>query len=194
MVTHKSPNFGITPNNLRSVADWSTMREARKSIRSVYVRAKKEIASSLERASGQNRFNSDNALDVTYPEVAQEWHPRKNGPWTPDQFTYGGKSRMWWQCQTRREHVWKAAIVSRTLGKTGCPYCAGKKVCSTNSLARVYSEIASEWHPGKNGELAPTNVTAHSQKMVWWRCANRHDWQARIGDRTGNGRGCPYLS
>ena len=52
--------------------------------------------------------------------------------------------------------------------------------------------IAKEWNSTKNGDLKPSDVTGGSGKIVWWKCARKHEWKARISDRTKNGQGCPY--
>ena len=48
------------------------------------------------------------------------------------------------------------------------------------SLADLFPNIASEWHPTKNGDLTPDQVTKGSTKMVWWKCdvADDHEWKA----------------
>lgn len=61
------------------------------------------------------------------------------------------------------------------------------------SLAEEYQELAKEWHPTKNGELTPKDITSGSGKKVWWLCSKGHEWQARVADRT-SGKGCPYCS
>ena len=50
-----------------------------------------------------------------------------------------------------------------------------------------------EWHPTKNTDLAPAEVTAGSHQKVWWQCESGHEWQASIANRA-KGRGCPYCS
>ena len=71
------------------------------------------------------------------------------------------------------------------------------------SLKDEYPELASEWHPTKNGNLTPEQVTAGSHKVVWWKQpydapeTGRHfdfEWRASVADRVLNGHGCPYLS
>lgn len=50
-------------------------------------------------------------------------------------------------------------------------------------------ELAKEWHPTKNGDLTPYDVTYGSLKKVWWQCEKGHEWKARIGKRN-LGDGC----
>ena len=44
----------------------------------------------------------------------------------------------------------------------------GKRVNESNSLAANKPHIAKEWHPSKNNDLYPENVTVQSGKKVWW--------------------------
>ena len=66
----------------------------------------------------------EKSLAKVMPELAAQWHPTKNAPLTPENFTRGAKPKVWWQCD--KGHEWKAAIYSRSTG-IGCPYCSGKR-------------------------------------------------------------------
>lgn len=133
-----------------------------------------------------------NSLAVTYPQIAAEWHPKKNGTLTPKMFLPHSSEKIWWKCQ--KGHEWHAQINSRTSGR-GCPYCSGNYVLAGyNDLATVYPDIAKEWNNEKNGRLKPNQVTFGSGKRVWWNCENGHEWLAAINNRTSNNRGCPYCT
>ena len=65
------------------------------------------------------------------------------------------------------------------------------------SLHISHPELAKEWHPSKNGDLKPSDVTAGSEQKVWWLCAIRddHEWDASIYNRAGGPKsGCPCCS
>ena len=62
-----------------------------------------------------------------------------------------------------------------------------------NNLSILYPEIAKQWHPTKNGDLLPQQITVRNGKKVWWQCEKGHEWQAVISKRT-QGIGCPYCS
>ena len=61
-------------------------------------------------------------------------------------------------------------------------------------MTTTYLDIAREWHPTKNGELKPTEITAHSSKKAWWMCSKGHEWEDRINHRTSRNTSCPYCS
>ena len=130
----------------------------------------------------------DRRLDLTFPEVAKEWHPTKNGTLLPSDVYAGSNRKVWWMCS--KGHEWQAVISSRS--KNGCPYCSNRCVSiGENDLLTNYPELSAEWHPTKNGDLKPENVVSGSYIRVWWKCSKGHEWEARIQDRT-RGRGCPY--
>ena len=127
-------------------------------------------------------------------DLAAQWHPTKNGALTPDQIVAGSTRKAWWKCPEGPDHEWKATIVNRTRGRgRGCPFCAGKKVSVTNSLASVHPDLASQWHFEKNGDLRPDQIVAGSARKVWWRCPEnpRHEWVASL-DHRAHGGGCHY--
>lgn len=126
-------------------------------------------------------------LAVLYPKIVKEWHPFKNGALTPYQVTPGNRRKIWWICE--RGHEWSASVGNRVKG-SGCPYCIGRRASETYNFAIINPIIANEWHPTKNGDLLPNEVTPGSNRKVWWKCERNHEWQASVGGRT-RGTGCP---
>lgn len=137
-----------------------------------------------------NQCKSKNLLATEFPELAKEWHPIKNGMLTPHDVTTGSNKKVWWIDEYG--HEWQSQIFHRVKG-SGCPYCAGKRVTTENSLATKRPDLAKEWHPTKNGELTPNDVSEGSNKKTWWRCSVRHEWEAKISNRAV-GNGCPYCA
>ncbi len=150
-----------------------------------------------ERSKGNNcpycsgrRVCIDNSLEFVSPKLAQEWHPSKNGLLKPSDVTTKSGKTVWWKCE--KGHEWKAKIYNRSYGTT-CPYCSNKKVCDDNSLENINPELAEEWHPSKNKLLKPSDVVPYSNKKVWWKCKEGHEWQTTISSRN-QGSKCPYCS
>jgi DNA-directed RNA polymerase subunit RPC12/RpoP len=131
----------------------------------------------------------EKSLFTKYPNLAKEWNYQKNKNLNPDNVFAGSKKNVWWICPKSHEFV--ASIVNRTDKKQGCPYCSGKKVSDSNSLSSLYPWLASEWHPNKNWELKPQDVSFGSERKVWWKCKRGHEWSANIYSRVC-GRNCPY--
>lgn len=139
--------------------------------------------------------SSTTSLATDFPEIASEWNHEKNGALRPEDVTRGSQRSVWWVCSRSPEHVWQARIANRVLLGTSCPLCAHKRTTSETSLLGRFPEIASEWHPTKNGRLRPEDVTPFAHRKAWWACraAQDHVWKTWIGDRV-NGVGCPFCS
>lgn len=61
-----------------------------------------------------------------------------------------------------------------------------------SDLATACPSVAAEWHPEKNGGLAPDAVGPGSSRKVWWLGECGHEWQARVSDRVrSKGLSCP---
>jgi hypothetical protein len=129
-------------------------------------------------------------LEEAFPSLAAEWHPTKSHGLRPSEVTWGNKRKVWWQCKVDSRHEWEASISNRTRRGSGCPYCSGHKVLPEDSFGARYPELLTEWHPTKNKNIDPFELTPASGKKVYWRCQHEHVWRAAIYSR-GSGRGCP---
>lgn len=139
-------------------------------------------------------ITKQNCIATTYPEIVLQWHPILNGELTPDKVKAGSSKKVWWICE--KGHEWQAMICHRTKNNSNCPYCSGRyTIKGENDLQTLMPSIAKEWHPTKNRCLLPTDVKPGSNKKIWWRCKEGHEWQAVISTRTGkNNCGCPYCA
>lgn len=138
-----------------------------------------------------------NCLETTHPEISKEWHVKKNKNCTPRDVVAGSSKKVWWKCPKDQGHVWQASINNRTSKNSGCPICTNQIVTKSNCLSTVYPELSKEWHPWKNLELTPFDVSSGSTKKVWWKCdkGDDHEWQARVVDRSGKAKNnCPVCS
>lgn len=136
------------------------------------------------------KATKDNSLEALMPDLAEQWHPGNNGKLSPSDVKPGSEKKVWWKCA--RGHEWAARVANRSNG-TGCPFCSGKKVGADNNLNALFPQLAAEWHPSRNGDLGPSDVSPGSSKRVWWRCSYGHEWTTSINNRT-KGTGCPYCS
>ena len=139
------------------------------------------------------RVTDANRLSTLFPDVAREWHPSKNGDTTPEVVHYSSNKKFWWVCAVDRDHEWEATPNHRTVGR-GCPFCSGRRVADSNRLSKNHPELVPEWHPTRNGELTPDDVTSGSNGKVWWQCGEGHEWDAVVASRAVGGHGCPYCS
>ncbi len=126
-----------------------------------------------------------------YPQIHAQWHPTKNRGLTPGEVMLASTNEYWWYCPEAPDHQWKS--IPRNRLKSGCPFCAGKRVAPSTSLAALHPELSRQWHPTKNGALSPKRANPRSVERVWWKCAqgDDHEWPATIRSRVG-GASCPF--
>jgi hypothetical protein len=127
------------------------------------------------------------------PHILAEWHPELNSSLNVSDITAGSHLRVWWLGKDCG-HEWEAIVQSRALKNQGCPVCAGKTILpGFNDLATKSPLVASEWHPTKNGNFYPNQVSSGSAKKVWWLGKDcGHEWEAIIGNRASKGAKCPF--
>ena len=132
--------------------------------------------------------NPGESLAELNPKRAEQWHPAKNGNLSPYGVSAYSNIKVWWKCPKGDDHEWQSIVLNRSKGR-GCPICSSRKVVNSNCLATVNPALAKEWHPTKNLQLTPSQVTSGSRRKVWWLCKSEHEWIDTISHRT-YGRGC----
>jgi hypothetical protein len=144
------------------------------------------------KCAGKVSIPGETDLTSTHPEIASEWHPTKNRELTPASVKSRTNKPVWWQCS--KGHEWKVSPDNRTGQMSGCPFCAGQRaIVGVNDLATTHPDLASQWHPTKNGKRQPTDVMAGTSKKVWWKCSKDHEWAAPPSSRS-QGIGCPICA
>ncbi len=128
------------------------------------------------------------SISITHPILAAQFHPSKNGALQPSEISRGERLKLWWICG--KNHEWEANIRNRIRG-SNCPYCSGNKVLKGfNDLTTTHSNLASEWNYQLN-LLTPEEVSAGSDKKVWWICKNQHTWPSKVSSRKQSYNKCP---
>jgi len=156
------------------------------------------LASIITRTSGRGcpycaglRVTPEKSLARRYPALARQWHPDKNGKLTPWDVSPKSAKKVWWRCHLG--HEWETHVGHRVRGNR-CPYCARRRVNEHNNLQALFPQVARQWHPEKNGSLTPADVLPATNRKVWWRCAEGHEWRTTPNMRTTRGTGCPYCT
>jgi hypothetical protein len=132
--------------------------------------------------------NGDSLADRC-PELAELWHPTKNGSLSTHNLLPGSGRSVWWQC--KNGHEWKQQV-KKVIHNKGCLYCMEKRVTKEYSFGSKFPVQAKEWHPDKNANITPYDVFPASNRRVWWRCSKGHEWQVAVYNRRI--RNCPYCS
>ncbi|MEY8350928.1 zinc-ribbon domain-containing protein [Bacillus cereus] len=138
----------------------------------------------------------EKSLAILKPEIAKQWCFEKNKDLTPHDVSPGMRLKVWWICAHNEEHTYESSISNRSSRspEKGCPICSGKIVTEENCLSTNNPELANQWNYKKNGDLTPESIHAKSNREVWWKCEEGHEWKASVNNRNaGNGkvkRGC----
>ena len=140
--------------------------------------------------SGARVIAGINDLATLEPLLAKQWS--KKNKIKPTEVSIGSHKKVIWRCE--KGHEWEAAVKSRTINKTGCPYCSHNKVLAGfNDLATLLPDIAAEWSD-RNYPLLPTQVTVFANRKAWWKCKDcGREWNTLISTRS-SGSKCPYCS
>lgn len=190
----ESRNFPLTPDTVSYGSKkkvWWTCENGHSWQTTVHVRSE---GSGCPYCAGRKVLLGFNDLETLQPEIAAQWDKRKNGCLKPSDVAVRSNRPAWWRCELG--HSYRATVSSRTQRKTGCPYCAGRKVLKGfNDLKTLCPGVAAQWHPSLNGALTPEMVTPGSNKKVWWQCSMGHVWKSVIYPRTGAQQcGCPVCA
>ncbi|MCM3323281.1 zinc-ribbon domain-containing protein [Cytobacillus kochii] len=144
-----------------------------------------------------------NDFATEHPELLKEWDFNKNESLVPSECMSGSRKKVWWIC-SKCAQSYQSSPSDRIRGRE-CPneLCRKEKqaenikkalVKRRGSLLEHNPELAIEWHPSKNGELTPENISPASDVKVWWLGACNHEWQATPSNRVRMKSGCPICS
>jgi len=150
----------------------------------------------------------ENRLSVQCPEVAAEWHPKRNrflwpeieGSFKavlnlrmpqhlkelnrrlqPTDVAINSNEVCWWMCKAKG-HAWQETVKARAMWKRICPDCKKDKLEKKDSLAALCPAVAKLWHPTRNLPLLATDLVPGSNQIVFWRCPKSatHVWKAPV--------------
>lgn len=101
----------------------------------------------------------------------------------PYEMKWKGVDRIWLKCQNDPTHHDYDLTLSNFKVSHNCPYCAGKRVCKSNSLGKKFPETLLIW--SDINEKTPYEYTPGSSTEVWWKCPiEKHDEYKRMISRS----------
>jgi translation initiation factor IF-1 len=119
---HTDKNLPLTPEQVRPFSGKNVWWHCKKGHEWEATIANRGRGSGCPYCYGK-KVGEYNNLAFLHPDLADEWHPEKNNPLTPEQVRPFSNRKVWWQCEIG--HEWKANISNRSRGKV-CPYCSGR--------------------------------------------------------------------
>ena len=137
-----------------------------------------------------NKQIADNSIVKTHPEIALDWDYDKNTI-NINTISRGSDIKVWWRCK-KCGYEWKQSVSNRC-ASSGCPRCKSTKLIpGFNDLATTRKDLLGLWNYNKNTML-PSEISAGSNKKVWWICDKGHEWQASAHN-ISKGQRCPYCA
>ncbi len=126
-----------------------------------------------------------------YPNLMLDWSPSLNPDIDPKVIGAGSHKEVTWVCH-KCGRQWNATINRRALLGTGCSCDAMERktkslqrslVEKKGSLAQNRPDIAKQWHPTKNGNLTPNDITCGTEYKAWWIDEEGNEWQSSVAVR-----------
>ena len=147
--------------------------------------------SAKKRGAARHKKAIETRGGITDPFLLSEWDYDRNIR-GPEDYTLNSNEDAFWICSKCGYHF-KAKICNRAKRKS-CACCSGKiVVAGINDLATTHPQLVEEWHPTKNGNLSPQEVSFGMAKRVWWLCHEGHEYIASILHRS-SGTSCPVCN
>lgn len=111
---------------------------------------------------------------------------------SPFDISRRGSARIWLKCQNDVSHPDYDLAVANFVISHNCPYCAGKRVCKTNSIGYKIPKLVNIW--SELNKKTPFDYTIGSHDEVYWKCENnKHDDYKRMISRSATfDFRCPY--
>lgn len=188
-------NGNLTPDKFTKGSGkyiWMICTNCGKSYRSKVSNVYKKKTTRCENCSRLELVKGVNDYKTVYPELAKEYDYKRNKIKLEDVNFNEKRKLFWWTCSLCG-YKWQTSIESR-INADNCPMCAAKVGEKTRilkiiekegSLATNYPELAKEWHPIKNGDLIPEEMTCKNRRDVWWKCSKcGYEWHCAISLRT----------
>lgn len=99
--------------------------------------ANRDKGSGCPKCAGRIPIVGSTDLATVKPELAEQWHPTKNGSLTPQHVTAGSSRKVWWVCSLF--HEWETTVEKRFSG-SGCPTCSTGK--TENSFREAFERLS----------------------------------------------------
>jgi hypothetical protein len=111
-------------------------------------------------------------ITITHLDVANQWHPTKNGDLTAEDYTFGSEKKVWWlcaniTCKYKCIHEYEVMICNKVKGN-GCNFCCipRKQHCIHESIARTHPDIVKQCHLTENGKIKPEDFTMITNRCI----------------------------
>ena len=197
---HPSKNEGLSPNALTTGSNKKIWWICDKGHEFEQVVHKRTSGRNCPYCANKKVLIGYNDLKTLFPKLEVEFDDEIND-FHSHEVVIGSAKKAAWNC-SRCGYKWITEIRHRTQRNTGCPKCAAlsrakkrQQTIVANNGALINPLLVQEWDFEKNAPLTPHEVTAGSNRSVYWICSKcEYKWRAKISNRAILGRSCPCCS
>ena len=133
----KNNELGLVPSNLLSQSNKKAFWKCAKGHEWQAVIWNRAKGSGCPYCAGQRVIPGQNDLLSIFPDLANDWHPEKNGLLTPRNVMSKSSKKVWWLCSTCG-YEWEDTLSHRANGRK-CPSCT-KKINALRVRDRVVND------------------------------------------------------
>ena len=112
------------------------------------------------------------------------WFDKTKNTVKADEVTAGSKKDIILTCKNGHSFTRKPKTLFDLQKELTCTTCSGVECTHETSLTNNNPELLEEWYHAKN-EINPNEIAYNSNKKVWWKCENNHEWEQEVSYRTG---------
>ena len=127
-------------------------------------------------------------LRFGHADLLAQWDEERNGSLKPSDVSRCDPARVWWRGECG--HSWQLSVRTRAFSDAGCP-CCGRRLTleGFNSAECLDCGHLAPWHPTKNGDLRPSQVSDRTAKRIRLQCPTcGYEWREPAGTRKGAAR------
>ena len=132
----------------------------------------------------------ENSLLSNFPKLIEEWDFDKNEI-SPSEISFGSNKNVWWKCSENHSFSMNPKTRTRKGMEQNCPYCSNRRIDNSNSLISLKPEWVSDWNHKKNKDISPDSIGINSNKKIWWKCSEGHEWYVSPNQRLTYNTNCP---
>lgn len=139
---------------------------------------------------GGKVVTKENSLKDNFSKLLPEWDYKKNNI-KPSEIGYGSNREVWWICPENHSYLMSPKTRTRKGMEQKCPFCVNRRIDFSNSLSSLKPQWLLQWNYYKNKKITPDSIGINSNKKVWWKCSEGHEWFVSPNQRLQSNTDCP---
>lgn len=133
-----------------------------------------------------------NDFATVHKDLLKFWDYDKNSL-GPTEYSKNSSKSVWWKCDGKFQHSFRARIAEFIEKEDKCAYCAKRRTdLSEKTLLSVVPEIEALW--SKKNMLHPSELSPYTSQKVILECQQGHVFERSCNKITHRSANCPYCT